>query len=140
MRVADLDQLSKLAEELRRVEDSVVRSNDDLQRIEHQIKEQNAAVAALLSEASAESEAEFLERADAYKQRLLLSAELDRIPPDLGEPAMLFDLHDNVQEAFDATKAELATRNSGWSMSVMKPDVLPNESRSWSAAKSVRAC
>jgi len=108
MRVADLDQLSKLAEELRRVEDSVARSNDDLQRIENQIKEQNAAVAALLSEASAESEAEFLERADAYKQRLLLSSELDRIPPDLGEPAMLFDVHDNVQEAFDATKAELA--------------------------------
>jgi uncharacterized protein YhaN len=108
MRVADLDQLSKLAEELRRVEDSVARSNEDLQRIEHQVKEQDAAVAALLSEASAESEAEFLECAEAYKQRLLLSAELDRIPADLGEPAMLFDLHDNVQEAFDATKAELA--------------------------------
>ena len=107
-RVADLDQLSKLAEELRRVEDSVARSNDDLQRIEHQIKEQNGAVAALLTEASVESEAEFLECAEAYKQRLLLSAELDRIPADLGEPAMLFDLHDNVQEAFDATKAELA--------------------------------
>ena len=108
MRVADLDRLSKLAEELRRVEDSVAHSNEDLRRIEHQIKEQNAAVAALLSEASAESEAEFLEFAEAYKQRLLLSAELDRIPTDLGEPAMLFDLHDNVQEAFDATKAELA--------------------------------
>jgi uncharacterized protein YhaN len=108
MRIADLEQLSKLAEELRRVEDSVERSNDDLQRIESQIKEQNATVAALFSEASAATEAEFLESADAYKQRLLLSAELDRIPPDLVEPAMLFDLHDNVQEAFDATKAELA--------------------------------
>jgi uncharacterized protein YhaN len=108
MRVAELEQLSKLAEELRRVEDSVARSNDDLRRIENQIKEQNAAVAALLSEASAASEAEFLERAEAYKQRLLLSAELDRIPSDLGQPAMLFDLHDNVQEAFDATKVELA--------------------------------
>jgi uncharacterized protein YhaN len=108
MRVADLDELSKLAEELRRVEDSVARSNDDLQRIEYQIKEQNGAVAALLSEASSASEAEFLESAEAYKQRLLLSSELDRIPSDMGEPAMLFDLHDNVQEAFDATKAELA--------------------------------
>jgi uncharacterized protein YhaN len=107
-RVADLEQLSKLAEELRRVEDSVVRSNDDLQRIDHQIKEQNAAVAALLAEASAADEAEFLESADAYKQRLLLSAELDRIPPDPGDPPMLFDLHDNVQEAFDSTKTELA--------------------------------
>jgi len=37
-----------------------------------------------------------------------LSSELDRIPPDAGEPAMLFDVHDNVQEAFDATRAELA--------------------------------
>ena len=107
-RVADLEELSKLAEELRRVEDSVVRSSDDLQRIEHQIQEQKAAVAALLSEASAASEAEFLELAEAYKQRLLLSAELDRIPADAAEPAMLFDLHDNVQEAFDATRAELA--------------------------------
>jgi uncharacterized protein YhaN len=85
-----------------------VRSNDDLQRIDHQIKEQNAAVAALLAEASAADEAEFLESADAYKQRLLLSAELDRIPPDPGDPPMLFDLHDNVQEAFDSTKTELA--------------------------------
>jgi uncharacterized protein YhaN len=108
MRVADLEQLSKIAEELRRVEDSVARSNDDLQRIESQIKEQNAAVAALFSEASAANEAEFLESAEAYKQRLLLSSELDRMPSDMGEPAMLFDLHDNVQEAFDATKAELA--------------------------------
>lgn len=107
-RVADLEQLSLLAEELRSVEDSVVRSNDDLRRIENQIKEQNAAIAALLSEASVESEAEFLKCADAYKQRLTLAAELDRIPLEPVEPAMLFDLHDNVQEAFDATRAELA--------------------------------
>ncbi len=108
IRVSDLERLSKLAEELRRVEDSVERSNDDLQRIGNQLKEQNAGVAALFAEASVASEAEFLESAEAYKQRLLLSAELDRIPPDPGEPAMLFDLHDKVQEAFDATKTELA--------------------------------
>ena len=108
LRVADLEKLSKLAEELRRVEDSVSRSNDDLQRIEHQIQEQSAAVAALLSEASVASEEEFLQCAEAYKQRVQLSSELDRIPPDAGEPAMLFDVHDNVQEAFDATRAELA--------------------------------
>jgi uncharacterized protein YhaN len=107
-RVADLEQLSMLAEELRCVEDSVVRSNDDLRRIENQIKEHNAAIATLLSEASAVNESEFLKCADAYKQRLSLSAELDRIPAEPAEPAMLFDLRENVQEAFDATKAELA--------------------------------
>ena len=107
-RVADLEQLSMLAEELRCVEDSVARSNDDLRRIENQIKDHNAAIAALFSEASVESESEFLKCADAYKQRLVLSAELDRIPLEPAEPAMLFDLHDNVQEAFDATRAELA--------------------------------
>jgi uncharacterized protein YhaN len=107
LRVADLDRLSKLAEELRRVEDSVERSNDDLQRIAHQIAEQNAAVAALLSEASAADQAEFLERAEAYKQRLSLAAELERLPTEVPEPALLFDLHDNVQEAYDATIAEL---------------------------------
>jgi uncharacterized protein YhaN len=107
-RVADLEQLSMLAEELRCVEDSVVRSNDDLRRIENQIKEHNAAIATLLSEASAANESEFLKCADAYKQRLSLSAELDRIPAEPAEPAMLFDLRENVQEAFDATKAELA--------------------------------
>jgi len=108
IRVADLERLAKLAQELRRVEDSVERSNDDLQRIGYQIKEQKAAVAALLSEASAANEEEFLERAEAYKQRHMLSAELDRIPTDPGQSAVLFDLHDNVQEAYDATRAELA--------------------------------
>jgi len=108
LRVADLDRLSKIVEELRRVEDSVERSNDDLQRISHQIDEQNSAIAALLAEAEVTNEKEFLERADAYKQRLTLAAELERIPAEAAEPAMLFDLHDNVQEAYGATITELA--------------------------------
>jgi uncharacterized protein YhaN len=107
VRVADLARLSKLEEELRRVEDSVQHSNDDLQRIGHQMKEQKAALAALLAEASAATESEFLERADAYRQRLALSGELDRIPMNEAEPAMLFDLHDNLQDAYDAVVAEL---------------------------------
>ena len=110
LRVADLERLSKIIEELRRVEESVERSNDDLQRIGHQIEEQNFAVAALLAEASASNETEFLERAEAYKQRLTLTAELERLPADSADPAMLFDLHDNVQEAYDATSAELADK------------------------------
>jgi len=107
-RVAELERLSGIAEELRRVEDSVERSNEDLQRIGNRIKEQHAEMAALFAEGSAAEEVEFLDRADIYKQRLQIFAELDRIPPDAVEPAMLFDLRDNEQEAFEATAKELA--------------------------------
>jgi uncharacterized protein YhaN len=108
-RVAELDRLSKIAEELRRVEESVERSDEELQRIGQQLKEQNALMVALFSEASATNEREFLERGDIWKQRRQLSSELERIPLEADEPAMLFDLHENEQEAYDLTVQELAT-------------------------------
>jgi uncharacterized protein YhaN len=108
-RVAELDRLSKIAEELRRVEESVERSDEELQRIGHQLKEQNAVMGALFAEASASNELEFLERGEVWKQRRQLSSELERIPLEADEPAMLFDLHDNEQEAYDLTVHELTT-------------------------------
>jgi len=108
-RVAELSRLSQIAEELRRVEESVERSNEELQRIGLQLKEQNTVLGALFAEASATNELEFLERGEVWKQRRALSSELERIPLEADEPAMLFDLHDNVQEAYDLTVGELAT-------------------------------
>jgi uncharacterized protein YhaN len=109
IRVAELARLSQNAEELRRVEESVERSNEELQRIGLQLKDQNTVLGALFAEASAANELEFLERGEVWKQRRALSSELERIPLEANEPAMLFDLHDNEQEAYDLTVSELAT-------------------------------
>jgi uncharacterized protein YhaN len=109
IRVAELARLSQNAEELRRVEESVERSNEELQRIGQQLKEQNTVLGALFTEASASNELEFLEHGEVWKQRRSLSSELERIPLEADEPTMLFDLHDNVQEAYDLTVSELAT-------------------------------
>jgi len=108
-RVAELEEFSKVTDELRRLEDSVERSNEDMLRFGIHIQSQNAAIAALFAEASAANELEFTSRGEAYKQRLQLTNELERIPADLEEPAMLFDMRDNDQEAFESTKAELAS-------------------------------
>lgn len=106
-RVAELDRLSKDMEELRRVENTVERLEADVERFASQIAERNASIGALLAEASAANETEFLERAESYKLRVQLVSELQRIPEDVPEPAMLFDLRDNELEAFEATKIEL---------------------------------
>ncbi len=111
LRVAEVERLSKIAEELRRVEDSVVRSEEDLRRIGNQEAERKGEIGALLADAKAASEQEFLERGEAWKLRQQLLNELERIPVEAPEPAMLFDVRGNEQEAYEATVAELeATR------------------------------
>jgi uncharacterized protein YhaN len=106
-RVAEIERLSKVAEEMRRVEDSVVHSEEELTRIDDQIAERQAEIGALLLEAQASGEEEFLTRGETWKLRQQLIHELERIPEEAPEPAMLFDLRGNEQEAYEATLAEL---------------------------------
>jgi len=96
-----------VAEELRRVDDSVAHSEEELNRIGNQINERKTDIAALLLEAHASSEPEFLANGETWKLRQQLMNELERIPVEAPEPAMLFDLRDNEQEAYEATMAEL---------------------------------
>lgn len=107
MRVAEMERLSKSGEELRRVEDSIEHAQTEVTRIGSQIAEINTAIGALFAEASVANEVEFLAQADIYKQRMQLAGELERIPVDVPEPTMLFDLRENEQEAFEATTIEL---------------------------------
>lgn len=107
-RVAELEQLSKYSEELRRLDESVERLGSDVERLEGQMAQVQDAIDALFTEAAAAEEKEFVQRADIFKQRYQLIAELERIPLDPPEPGLLFDLRANDEEAYEAVRQELA--------------------------------
>jgi len=60
-----------------------------------------------LAEASATNEKEFLEFAEIYKQRRRLIHELERIPIEVPESGLLFDMHADEEAAFETAQAEL---------------------------------
>ena len=65
----------------------------DLLRISQRLQEVEIAIADLLAGACARNEEEFLRCArEIFKQRQQLLKELERIPPETAEPAMLFDM------------------------------------------------
>jgi uncharacterized protein YhaN len=107
-RVAELDRLLKVNDELRSLEDATVRGEADLLRIDQQMEELQTSIAALLSEAAAPTEDQFLQVADIFKQRQLLLSELERIPAETAEAPMLFDLHADDEKAFEAAQTELS--------------------------------
>jgi uncharacterized protein YhaN len=65
-------------------------------------------MSALLAEANASSPQDFVARADIYKQRRQLIQELEKIPIDVVEPAMLFDMRADEEAAFQAAQIELS--------------------------------
>ena len=107
-RAAELERISRLGEEARSLDDGSARAKVDLQRIVRQVDEVEKNIRALLAEASAADEKEFLERAEIYKQRQHLIHELEKIPLELPEPGMLFDMHAGEEAAFETAQRELA--------------------------------
>jgi uncharacterized protein YhaN len=105
---AKLARLSKLSDEVRSLDDATARGETDLQRILQQIEDTEKNIAALLSEASAATEQEFLEYAEVYKQRQQLQHELEKIPADVPESGMLFDVRADEEAQFETAQRELA--------------------------------
>lgn len=106
-RVAELDRLLKLSAQARTIDEAAARGEADLARIAQQIRDIETSIGALLSEAGASTEVEFLERAELFKQRRQLISELEKIPVE-AETAMLFDMRADEEAAFQAAQAELA--------------------------------
>jgi uncharacterized protein YhaN len=106
-RAAELEEFVKAGEELRRLDDSIERARADVERLNVQLAEVQDAVDVLFTEGTAADEKEFAERAEIFKQRQQLLAELERLPADIPEPGLLFDLHANDEEAHQAIRQEL---------------------------------
>jgi uncharacterized protein YhaN len=107
-RAAELDKLLKLSDDVRSIEEADVRGDADLQRINQQLEDVQKSISALLAEGLASTEEEFLIRAETFKQRQQLRAELEKIPPETIEPAMLFDMRADEEAAFLAAQTDLA--------------------------------
>jgi len=107
-RVADLDKLMELNERIRAIDEAAARADADLARIAQQIGEIEASINTLLAEAHAEAEEEFLAFAEVFKQRRQLLSELEKIPIETAETAMLFDMRADEEAAFQAAQAELS--------------------------------
>jgi uncharacterized protein YhaN len=106
-RAADVESREKVAEDLRRMDESVERGRADVDRLNAQLAEVQDAIDVLFTEGDSADEKEFMERAEIFKQRMLLIAELDRLPVETPEPGLLFDIHANDEEAYESIHQEL---------------------------------
>src|SRR6266566_1878800 len=106
-RGVELDRFLKLDEQARALDEAVIRARNDIAKITQQIEEVETNIRVLLAEASATNETEFLEFADIYKQRRRLIHELERIPIEVPESGLLFDMHADEEAAFQTAQAEL---------------------------------
>src|SRR4030095_14329035 len=79
-RAADVESREKVAEDLRRMDESIERGRADVDRVSVQLAEVQDAIDVLFTEGNSADEKEFMERAEIFKQRMLLIAELDRLP------------------------------------------------------------
>jgi uncharacterized protein YhaN len=107
-RVAELDRLLKLSDTARSLDEAAARAEADFKRISQQLEETDRNIAALLGEALAVHETDFLQKAEVYKLRRQLIHELEKIPNEPPEPAMLFDMRADEEAAFQSAQAELA--------------------------------
>jgi uncharacterized protein YhaN len=107
-RVAELERLLKLNDDARALDEATARCEADLVRIAQQINEIDKSVAALLAEGGASTEQEFVSRSEIYKLRQQLFNELEKIPAEAAEHAMLFDMRADEDAAFQAAQAELS--------------------------------
>jgi uncharacterized protein YhaN len=103
-----LERLAKINEEVRSLDEAAARAENDLQRIARQAEDTERNVAALLAEAGASTEREFLTNAEIYRQRRQLMHELEKIPVEPPEPGVLFDMRPDDEEAFETAQKELA--------------------------------
>jgi uncharacterized protein YhaN len=107
-RVADLDRLLKINDNVRSLDEAATHAEADLARINQQLQDVESDIADLLKEAAAQTEEEFMHRAEVFKQRQQLQKELEKIPVETAEPAMLFDMRADEEAAFQAAQNELA--------------------------------
>jgi uncharacterized protein YhaN len=107
-RVAELERLLKVNDDLRSLEEAAARGEADLLRIDQQLEEVQVSVDALLTEAAAPTEERFLQLAEIFKQRQQLLNELEKIPLETAEPPMLFEMHADDEAAFEAAQSELS--------------------------------
>lgn len=107
-RAADLDLLLKVNDALRSLDEASIHAEADLARINQQLQEVEGNIALLFAEAGANTEQEFLQRADIFKQRQQLFQELGKIPAETAEPGMLFDMRADEDAAFQAAQNELS--------------------------------
>jgi uncharacterized protein YhaN len=107
-RVVELERLNKLSGEARALDEGTARCEADIVRIAQQINEIEKSIGALLAEGNASTEQDFLLRSEWYKQRQQLINELQRIPVEAVEPAMLFDMRGDEDAAFQAAQNELS--------------------------------
>jgi uncharacterized protein YhaN len=107
-RTAELDRLLKLNDDARALDEATARCESDLVRIAQQLADVKTSMASLLAEASATNPQDFLVRAEIYKQRRELMHELEKIPLDTVETAMLFDMRADEEAAFQAAQIELS--------------------------------
>jgi uncharacterized protein YhaN len=107
-RVAALERLAKVADEVRSLDEGIARAESDLQRIQQQTREIEKSIAALLAEAGASGEKDFLANAEIFKQRQQMMHELEKIPIVTPEPGVLFDMRPDENEAFENARRELA--------------------------------
>ena len=98
----------KLNDEARSLHEASVRAHNDLAKVAQQVEEIEKAICALLAEASASNQQEFLERAEIYKQRRQLIHELEKIPVEMPESGLLFDMRADEEAASQAAQNELA--------------------------------
>ena len=107
-RAADLEALLAVNDSLRSLDEAAAHAEADLTRINQQLQEVENNIAVLLAEAAAQTQEEFLHRAEVFKQRQQLLKELEKIPVETAEPAMLFDMRADEEAAFQAAQSELA--------------------------------
>jgi len=106
-RAAELEERARTTEQLRRIDDQLERLRTNIDRLGAQMSEVQDAIDVLFMEASAADEKHFLERAGIFKQRQQLIAEMERLPIEIPEPGLLFDLRVNEEEAYAAICKEL---------------------------------
>jgi uncharacterized protein YhaN len=106
-RAADLEPLLAVNDSLRSMDEAAVHAEADLARISQQLQEVESNIGSLLAEAAARTQEEFLQRAEVFKQRQQLLKELEKIPIETAEPAMLFDMRADEEAAFQAAQSEL---------------------------------
>jgi uncharacterized protein YhaN len=107
-RVKELDRMTKFAEDLRRLDDLLERMDHEATQYTANAATVQDAIDAFFVEAGASDEADFLQRAEIFKERQRLIAELDRLPVEPPEPVMLFDIRSNDEEAHAEVLKELA--------------------------------
>ncbi len=107
VRVADLAGMQKVGDNIRKIDETISQCETEIRMIENQIDETTASITSLLAEAHAVSQAEFIERADIFKQRRHILNDIEKIVVEPQETGFLFDMRAEEDAALEATLREL---------------------------------